>query len=153
MGRFNEKRRVHPQISGESLTQQSMAADADINTIIARNARGGSRVTSKVQALFGDFSSLDFLEAQNRIIDAKRAFGLLPSKIRNRFHNSEYQLIRFLEDPENREEAIMLGLIEKPVEKVPEVPLSQQIAEGVREGLKPDPEAQPGFKKPEKKDS
>ena len=41
-------------------------------------------------------------------------FDNLPSDVRNRFNNNPAQLLDFVADPENKEEAIELGLLPKP---------------------------------------
>ena len=45
----------------------------------------------------------------------------LPSRVRRRFDNDPAELMEFLADEANREEAVMLGLIEKeePVQPAP----------------------------------
>jgi phage internal scaffolding protein len=102
-----------------SLTQQQFAAESDINNIIARYERTGILVDPLIdrrgQPMYGDFSNIDsFFEAQVKVARAKELFEALPGKIRDRFGGDPGKLIAFLENEENREEAIKLGLIEKP---------------------------------------
>jgi len=148
-GRFNKDNRHGQKIEGDSLTQQHMAADADINNIVNRHLRNPMRVPlgnpmATRQAQFGDFSSIDFQTMQNAVADIEQQFAGLPARIRARFQNQPYQLVRFVENEENREEALKMGLLqpefedvfeeEKPVPKPPEEPHNP---------LKADPEAQP----------
>lgn len=98
-----------------SLTQQHFKDEADINMIIAKYNRTGVLVDPSVprsgSAMFGDFSEVkDFHSAQNAICAAAEAFGELDSKIRRRFNNDPGQLIAFLDNPENFEEGVKLGL-------------------------------------------
>jgi len=119
-----------------SLAQQQFKREADINHIIARARHTGVMPGTVRQARFGDFSnSASFMEMRNLVADANQHFQSLPAKIRSRFGNDPYQVVRFIEDPENRDEAIKLGFIEKPAEKPPE-PASPS----------PDPEANPRTK-------
>lgn len=112
------------QISDEpSLTKQSFAADADINTIMERYAKTGYLVdplnpsTRKPQ--FDDFSSVpDFQEAQEIVARSCEMFDDLPSKLRDRFNNDPLDLLAFMSDPANHEEAIKLGIVEPKVGKV-----------------------------------
>jgi phage internal scaffolding protein len=112
---------VSKQPAGDepSLTQEQFAAEADINNIIARYERTGILVDPLIdrrgQPMYGDFSEIDsFFEAQLKVAHAKELFDRLPVRIRERFSYDPGRLIGFLEDEANREEAISLGLIEKP---------------------------------------
>lgn len=102
-----------------SLTQQQFAAEADINNIIARYERTGILVDPLIdrrgQPMYGDFSNIDsYFEAQVKVARAKELFEALPAKIRDRFGHDPGKLIEFVEDGKNRDEAIELGLIERP---------------------------------------
>jgi phage internal scaffolding protein len=112
---------VCKQAAGDepSRTQQQFAEEADINNIIARYERTGILVDPLIdrrgQPMYGDFSNIDsYFEAQLKVAQAKQLFEALPAKIRDRFGGDAGKLLAFVEDPENREEAIELGLIEKP---------------------------------------
>ncbi|WNK12640.1 MAG: internal scaffolding protein [Microvirus sp.] len=106
---------------GESLTQQHFAKDHEIGNMVEKYLKTGVTGVKSTprQPIFGDFTSIDYQEMRNLIIDADNAFNNLPSKVRNRFHNDAYQLLRFCENPENKAEAIALGLVdpEPPKEK------------------------------------
>ena len=70
---------------------------------------------TNVSPQFGDFSNeFDFRQAQETVIRAAEAFASLPSRVRKRFNNDPAELLEFLADEKNREEAVYLGLIEKP---------------------------------------
>lgn len=84
------------------------AAITDIESIIKRATTGA--LTSAAQPRFMDLTAIDYMAANNRLVDGRRAFMQLNSKIRARFQNDPYQLLRFLDDPENHEEAVKLGL-------------------------------------------
>lgn len=102
-----------------SLTQQHFKNDADINTIIARYNRTGYLVDpltqSTRQPLFGDFGDIpDFRDAQTQIALAKERFMALPSDLRKRFNNNAVELLDFLQDSKNLDEAVRLGLVNPP---------------------------------------
>lgn len=106
----------------EEITQQHFAAEADINTIMARYQRTGILVdplnpgTRKPQ--YGDFGSvMEYQESMNIIIAAQEAFDDLPATVRKRFNNDPAEMLAFLEDDSNRDEAIRLGFIDKAEEK------------------------------------
>lgn len=107
-----------------SLTIQSAADECDINRMIDRYNRTGSYhgLISQPSAApsFGDFSDVSsYHEAQNKILAADSAFAALPAAVRDRFRNNPAELISFLEDPNNFDEARLLGLV-PPVEVSPD---------------------------------
>lgn len=113
-----------------SATLQSFKNDADINCIIARYENTGVLVDPTVPVSrtpeFGDFSEMpSYQDAQNVIIAARNAFDALPSKIRERFNNDPaayFDFVRSLkEGSEEFDEAISLGIINKPVDSSHEV--------------------------------
>lgn len=114
-----------------SQTLQSFKDDADINCIIARYENTGVLVDPSVPVSrtpnFGDFSDLPtYQEAQNVIIAAKNAFDTLSAKIRERFHNDPaayYDFVRSLKKgSDDYDEAIDLGIINRPLDNSHEVP-------------------------------
>lgn len=100
----------------ESLTEQEHLDESDINYIAERFMRTGAAPQVLHMPTYGDFSGIfDFQSAMNVINAAKQEFMSLPAKIRARFNNDPHELVNFIEDPSNRDEAIKLGFIEKPV--------------------------------------
>jgi len=141
--RFTKIDREPKKPKGESLTQQQFKEDSDINTIVARARRTGilGDPNAPRKPMFGDYSnSASFLEMRNYIATANQRFEALPAKLRRRSGNDPLQVVRFVEDPENKEEAIALGLLPKPVpgEPVPNLP-----SPGILPAAKADPEANP----------
>lgn len=110
----------------ESLTQQHFAEEADVNNIMRRYAQTGYIVDplnpGTAKPMFGDFSvDFDYQEAQNMLISANNQFMALPADLRKRFGNNPGELLAFLADSNNKDEAIRLGLIDSP--EVPPAPL------------------------------
>lgn len=102
----------------EDRTQQQFKDDADINTIVKRFGLTGKVPVGFAMPRIGDFTNVtDFHSAMNLIVEAEEAFLEVPADIRARFGHDPQQLMRFLEDPNNREEGIKLGFF-----KVPDVP-------------------------------
>ena len=93
-------------------TEQSHKAECDVNEIIKKYDRTGLIThVSSFEAKFGDLTGHDFQNMQNQVAQARNMFEALPAEIRNRFENDPSQLLTFMEDPSNRDEAIELGLI------------------------------------------
>lgn len=123
------RKRVQTHFTGESRTKQSHRDQCNINTIMTRARRTGFLPGQVAGMSFGDFTSgMDFHEAQSRVAAAKSDFESLPSSIRNRFENDPAKLIAFMENESNRDEAVELGLVEKP-EEVPIEPKPAPPAE------------------------
>lgn len=113
--RFSAQKRVQPVIGEKSLTQQNMKEETDINTIVQRYIKTGLAPTRRGEALFGDFSEAnDFMQMKNAIMDIEQNFLGLSARLRKKFANDPYQLMRWLENPDNAKEAIKLGLLEDP---------------------------------------
>lgn len=117
--RFNPP--VDPGITfkGETLTQEHMANECDLNQIMEKAKRGivPSAFFQQKTPWFGDFSDgLTFHDIKNVLIDTEKAFMELDPKIRERFNNNPAALVDFLEDEGNREEAERLNLIPKAAE-------------------------------------
>jgi phage internal scaffolding protein len=104
----------------ESMTKQSFKDDCDINVILKRyNMEAGLNsmmdYRQYYESNFEDVSAAtDLQDAFNRVQEANEAFDAMPSNIRSRFYNDPRMLLEFLGDSANREEAIALGLLEKP---------------------------------------
>lgn len=99
-------------------TKQSFKNQSNINTIMDKFTKTGMITPdqmAKRAAIYGDVSEIgDFQTAQNKVIEGKAAFMTLSAQIRNRFNNNPGDLLDFLTIPENREEAIKLGILQKP---------------------------------------
>lgn len=152
--RFSQPHRVVQETPGPDMAQQHFKEESDINTITSRYLRTGvlGNPGASRQPIFGDFSSIEFLDMQNAIADVDSAFMSLPARVRGRFDNSPYQLIRFVENPNNYDECVRLGLL--PGKASPEVdpnqvkmPLDKSDSPAPKPGepAKADPEANPTF--------
>jgi phage internal scaffolding protein len=80
-------------------------------------------------AFYGDVSEIsDFNACQQIVMIAEQSFKELDPNLRERFDNDPGALIDFLEDPDNKAEAIELGLV-KPdtVEEVKVPPEASKV--------------------------
>lgn len=109
-------RGVRTVIEGPSLTKQSMSAECDINNIMKRYERTGIVTHNAVrEAYFADVSVVpDFAQAVEVVRKAEDMFMTLPANVRARFDNDPAQYVQFCSNPDNRQEMIDLGLMEKP---------------------------------------
>ena len=105
-------RRVSQSFDGvESLTVKSDMPMTSIRELLKR----GSLPQNPNEMNYGDFTDVvDYETALQRVITAQDSFDALPAKLRDRFENSPANLIEFLNDESNRDEAVKLGLINPP---------------------------------------
>lgn len=102
----------------ESVTQQQFREEVDINTIVKRFGLTGQLPNGVNMPLSGEFTGVtDFHEAMNVVRQAEEAFAMLAPEVRERFGNDPGKVVAFLEDVGNRDEAIKLGMIPRPVER------------------------------------
>jgi phage internal scaffolding protein len=95
-----------------SLAQQHMKDECDINVIVERFGVTGKVPVTQFEPSYGDFSGVgDYHTALNKINSTKEQFMTLPAKVRAKFDHDPYQLVNFLMDEANRNEAVELGLI------------------------------------------
>lgn len=126
------------------LTDPSFAADADINNIVDRYHKTGV-FPEQGQQLFADVSDApSYQQAMQTVIDAEKAFMALDAKTRKRFDNDAAQMLAFLDDANNRDEAISLGMIPPP---------APTPSPAVPEPTSPKPEASRAKSKPRPEDT
>lgn len=100
-----------------SLAIQSQKDQSDINKIMDKYYKTGM-VThlSRKQGQYADLTQIkDYQSSLQTVIDANASFMTLPSAVRKKFQNNPQELLQFLEDPNNKQEAIQLGLIQAPI--------------------------------------
>jgi phage internal scaffolding protein len=112
-----------------TLTQQHFKDECDINNILRQFNITGQLPENTLSPRYGDFTGIsDYQTALNQVIAAEDEFMRLPADLRARFENDPAQLIEFLENSDNKDEAIKLGLVDKPVELPQVVEVSQEKA-------------------------
>lgn len=108
------RRRVTTLCAG-GRTKQEFKDECDINQILKQWIKTGQAPYMATPAEYGDFSVVtDFRESIELVTKTKQQFAALPSHLRDRFGNSPNQMLSFLEDNENMEEAIKLGIVQGP---------------------------------------
>lgn len=117
-----EKRKVTLNCPEPTLTQQQFKDQCNINSILARYEKNGMITHINRNAPhYGDYSQLkSFKESLDIVNTTHDLFMSLPPQVRSRFQNDPAELISFMNDEANRDEAIKLGLVQKPIEKTNE---------------------------------
>lgn len=126
---YGDRTRKGFETVGESLTQQSHAAAADVRNIIKQYDRTGLIANvNKGIAKYGDYSEInEYSEALNIIRQADESFAEIPSHIREQFNNNAGLFFEFATNPKNAEEMVKMGLA-KPLETAREEPAKSETA-------------------------
>lgn len=123
--------RVKPKLmctKEENRTKQSFKNMCNINEIMKKYKKNGELPgIIKENPKYGDFTNVPtYQEGLNTIIKAQAQFDALPSNVRKRFHNEPAEFLEFVNNEENKDEMIKMGLavkkeeIKEPAQKKPE---------------------------------
>jgi len=131
-----------------SLTQQQFKDQTDVNNIMKKYKDTNSIPYSPHR--YGRGISADntmlptYQESLDLIIKADESFASLSAATRKRFHNNPTEMINFLQDPNNKDEATKLGLLKTP--ETPQPNIQNEILNELKKQTpktpkpKPDPE-------------
>lgn len=113
------RRRVQWSTDKESRTQQHLKQESDVNSILEKYKRGIPIThVNNSKPLTGDFSQYqDFKTNKDLVVKTFNQFMALPAHLRKRFGNDPENLIDFVSDDQNYDEAIKLGLVPPKPEK------------------------------------
>jgi hypothetical protein len=94
------------------VTEQSHKKMCDVNNIIRKYDKTGLLThVSNMEYRFGAMSSMDFKQMNDQIAEFKSNVEALPSSIRKELGVTPMNVLKWFEDPKNRDRAIELGLI------------------------------------------
>lgn len=83
-------------------TQQQFKEETDINTIVRRFGLTGKLPENTRIPEYADYEGVfDFQTALNAVMDAEKAFMMVPSNIRREFDNDPGKFLEFCENKEN----------------------------------------------------
>lgn len=123
---------------GEKRAKQEFKQDADINSIMAKFQKTGAiDHASKYQPLYGIASPQTLQEAMNTVTAAQTMFEELPSSLRVKFNNRPQDFLEFIQNPDNKSEAIKLGLtsLSDEAEKLVQEPVVPQLEKEPKSAL------------------
>ena len=105
--------RIQKHFHKPSKTKQAFKHETDINNILKKyNISQLAQHVNNVNGNFGDFSNVsDFQSSMNAIIDAQNSFDGLPAQTRKMFNNNPAELIDFMSNQDNYDQAAELGLL------------------------------------------
>lgn len=112
--------RVVVHTGTDSKVQQHQADDCDMKTIINRFLKTGeiTHISNQRMQFLDVTHSTDYDKSLQIVLDAQDTFFELPSNLRSRFNNDPSQFLKFMDDPNNKEEAIEMGLAQRPPQKM-----------------------------------
>lgn len=103
-----------------TMTQQQHKDMVDINKIMARYKKTGqiTHLRNAQQGVYADLTNIpDLAEAHMQVQKAQAMFEQIPAHIRHKFENKPENLISYLKDESNNEEAYKYGLKIRPPKK------------------------------------
>lgn len=103
------------------LTEQAHAKECDINHKITMYAKGKAIGVSATPGVYMEVpEGFDFQSSMDTAVKLREQFESHSMEVRKRFHNNIQEMIEFLGEEKNQDEAIRLGLVEPPKEPEPE---------------------------------
>lgn len=125
--RTNKRPKDIPIDYGPTRTEQHHKDKCDINEIIKIHGAGTplAPIVDVIDGPANDLTGADFKTYMDHVTRAKSNFERMPVSIKNRFNNDVSQLLDFVQDPNNYDEAIKLNLITKP--EVPSEPVTPPV--------------------------
>lgn len=114
--RFSPPEKKGIEFTDPSMTEQHFKLECDINYIVNQYQTTGVMPQGDRQPLFGDFAEFptDLQSSMAMYDEAHDRFMQLDANVRKFFGNDPAKLLAFLHDEKNRDQAIELGLIERP---------------------------------------
>lgn len=112
----NERARAKSRVRNDdpSLTVQSATTDCDLNVLVKRFGIDKDPVPYMAAdpRFYGDFSDLpDLATALQRVRHAEQLFRDLPAEMRAFFSNDPGLMWQFVNDPENADACVEMGLL------------------------------------------
>lgn len=113
--RENGTLRVQTHNLDPAMTDPQWEKESDINYIMDKFMKTGQVThTSNKKGIYADVSEIpDLIGAAQIVREAQNNFEALPSHVREKFNNKPEEMIKFLQNPKNSEEAVQLGLLTK----------------------------------------
>ena len=120
---YSPQLRVSFETSGLSLTKQSFKQECDVNNILKNYNKTGVMPENFNPGEYRDLDGTDYQEYMQTVASANSMFEELPSALRKRFKNDPAQLLSFVHDEKNVDEAHKLGLLRDDYQP-PEIAIS-----------------------------
>lgn len=125
--RVRERPRHMKMFPEPSLTKQEFRDECDINLLMQRYKRTGlfPQHPGESPRYVSNIGMPDYQESLNIVMTAQSEFAALNSDLRKRFDNDPAKFLAFVNDPDNADELVKLGLREAP--KPPAEPVEVRV--------------------------
>ncbi len=121
------KRRVQINFPAQGKTKQSMRDECDINNIMAKYQTSGLLdFVNKRQPQYGDVTGVDFTKSMQTVAHATEMFMEIPSSVRKEFNNNPSEFFEFVNNPDNRDQAVAMGIFKEPLDRRTPVPREER---------------------------
>lgn len=114
--RFDRNETVGVKFPIPSLTQQSEKDSTDINFIVKQYCECGVCPSCNVHHPLSEdmlaMSTQTFQEVMQQQAQLTTAFNELPANVRKKFDYNPLKMLEFVENPNNKEECVKLGLLD-----------------------------------------
>lgn len=123
-------------------TKQQFAAECDINNIMLKFEKNQLvEHVNEHKGDYGDFATFEsYHDSVNRVIEAQDAFMTVPAKIRAEFANDPASFLAFVQNPDNLDKMVEMGLAHQRSSEAAE---TQPLPKAPANPTVPDPEPQP----------
>jgi len=134
--------RVYTPTDGVSRTKQSFKQECDINHLMESFTRTGVMThLNEHKPHYGFAPAIDFKKALDTVLEAETIFADLPSALRTKFSNDPGEFLAFVEDPDNRSEMALMGLLNP--EATQEEAAKKEASDSASAPVPPAPETAP----------
>jgi len=118
--------------TGDGLTEQNHKDETDINKIVRKyNKTGLIDHLNQFEKQYADMTGYDYQDAMNTVAAANTMFEGLPSQIRNKFDNDPAKFINFVDDENNYDAMVEMGLAKEKSD-----PIADEAVNTAVEGAK-----------------
>jgi phage internal scaffolding protein len=99
-------------VCGESKTEQAHRDECNMNYILREYQKTGLiRHAKEYEGRYDDIAVQDFQDAMFLVTEAQNMFNGLPNNIRQRFENDPGKFLAFVQNPDNKPEMKVLGML------------------------------------------
>lgn len=114
--RVRERPRFMLHTGPETRTKQEFKEECDINVLMKRYQRTGlfPQHPGQQPRYVSNIGMPDYQQSLHIVMAAQEQFASLNSELRKRFDNDPAKFLAFVNDPENADELVKLGLREAP---------------------------------------
>lgn len=140
--RFSKPRGHVNHRVGEDAAKQQFRESSNVNNIVKKYRAMGGIPQSPIGARAPMFGVFDFSQTYHAmataVADISAAWRRVPASVRDRF-GSTAAMLRFMDDPRNKEEAQKLGLLPSPSPKVDSFPVQvgKEVAAAIKAAQEP----------------